>query len=295
VSQSAPPRSLPAAGPNAEQITYWSETTGPKWVALADLLDSQIGPLGELAMSSAALRAGERVLDVGCGCGHTSLELGRRVGARGRVQGIDISAPMLALARERAAQEGAGNVEFVLADAQTTALERGRFDLIFSRFGVMFFADPPAAFANLRRSLGAAGRLAFVCWQPLGSNPWMAIPLAAAAAHVPLPPPPPAGAPGPFAFGDPDRVARILTEAGFADVSLESVETTLRVGGDTGLEGAVRFLLEGVGPTSAALREAPDSLREKVADAVRTALAPHVTPRGVEVGAAVWIATARNA
>jgi len=295
VSQPAAPRALPASGPNAEQIEYWNETSGPKWVALADVLDTQIGPLGELAMARAELRERERVLDVGCGCGQTSLELARRVGPRGRVQGIDISAPMLARARERASQAGVSHAEFTLADAQTTALERARFDLIFSRFGVMFFADPPAAFANLRRALVSGGRLAFVCWQPLPVNPWMLVPLAAAAAHVPLPPPPPAGAPGPFAFGDPERVARILAQAGFEDVSLESVETTLRVGGDGGLEGAVRFLLEGVGPTSAVLREAPEELRAKVTDAVRSALEPHLTPRGVELGAAVWIATARNA
>jgi SAM-dependent methyltransferase len=211
------------------------------------------------------------------------------------VQGIDISGPMLSRARERAAQAGVSNAEFLQADAQTAALERARFDLIFSRFGVMFFADPAAAFGNLRRALVPAGRLAFVCWQPLARNPWMAVPLAAAAAHLPMPAPPPAGAPGPFAFGDPERVARILAQAGFADVSLESVETTLRVGGDAGLEGAVQFLLKGVGPTSALLAEASGELREKVSGAVRTALEPYLTPRGVELGAAIWIATARNA
>ncbi len=294
MSRPAPSRPLPATGPNAEQIEYWNETSGPKWVALADVLDAQIGPLGELAMARAALRAGERVLDVGCGCGQTILELARRVGPRGHVQGIDISGPMLARARERARQGGVSNAEFLLADAQTAALERGRFDLLFSRFGVMFFADPAAAFGNLRRALVSGGRLAFVCWQPLGANPWMAVPLAAAAVHIPMPAPPPAGAPGPFSFGDPERVARVLAQAGFTDVSLESIETTLRVGGDGGLEGAVRFLLEGVGPTSAVLREASEALRGKVSSAVRAALEPYLTARGVELGAAVWIATARN-
>ena len=295
MSETSAVRPLPATGPNAEQIEYWNETSGPKWVALADLLDAQIGPLGLLAMERAAVRAGERVLDVGCGCGHTTLELARRVGPRGQVRGLDISAVMLARARQRAAEQRAGGVDFVLADAQTAALERGRFDLVFSRFGVMFFADPPAAFANLRRTLAPGGRLAFVCWQPLPVNPWMALPLAAAAPLIPMPAPPPAGAPGPFAFGDPERVARILAQAGFSDVSLESVETKLSVAGGGGLDAAVSFLLEGVGPTSAALREAGEASREAVRRAVRTALEPCLTPRGVEMGAAVWIATARSA
>jgi SAM-dependent methyltransferase len=295
VSQTTPSHALPAAGPNAEQIEYWNETSGPRWVAYADVLDAQIGPLGELAMARADLHERERVLDVGCGCGHTSLELARRVGPRGRVLGIDISGPMLLRARERATQAGISNAEFLLADAQTASFERARFDLIFSRFGVMFFADPALAFGNLRRALVPSGRLTFVCWQPLAVNPWMAVPLKAAAAHVQMPAPPPAGAPGPFAFGDPERVARILAQASFADVDLESVETRMRIGADAGLDSAVRFLLEGVGPTTAVLRDASDEVRLKVAASVRSALEPHLTPRGVELGAAIWIATARNA
>jgi SAM-dependent methyltransferase len=252
-----------------------------------------IGPLGERAMDAAEISAGERVLDVGCGCGHTSLELSRRTGARGRVFGVDISAPMLELARERAAKAKTGRVEFMLADAQTAALERNAFDLLFSRFGVMFFADPASAFTNLRRSLVSGGRLAFVCWQPLVKNPWMLVPLGAAAQHISLPPPPPPGAPGPFAFGDADRVARILAQAGFEDVALDAYETTIRVGrGD--LDSATSFLLEGVGPTSAILREATGELRAAVADSVRTALKPFLGADGVALPAATWIATAKN-
>jgi SAM-dependent methyltransferase len=181
----------------------------------------------------------------------------------------------------------------MLADAQTAALERDAFDLLFSRFGVMFFADPAAAFANLRRALVRGGRLAFVCWQPLPKNPWMLVPLGAAAQHIPLPPPPPPGAPGPFAFGDANRVARILAQAGFDQVELDAYETRLRVGrGD--LDSAVSFLLEGVGPTSAVLKDAPAEKRAAVAASVRTALQPFLGANGVELPAATWIATARN-
>jgi SAM-dependent methyltransferase len=289
----APTRSLAAAGPNADQIEYWSQQSGPKWVAMQDLIDGMIAPLGELAMERAAIAPGERVLDVGCGCGQTSLQLAQRVGARGRVLSVDISGVMLARARERALAAGAGQVEFLLADAQTAALPRGGFDLLFSRFGVMFFAEPPTAFANLRRALAKRGRLAFVCWQGLAKNAWMSVPLAAAAQHVKLPAPPLPGTPGPFAFADPERVARILDQAGFSEVSLEAVETRIAVGGGGGIEEATRFLLEGAGPTTAALADASEAERAAVAGAVRKALEPYLTPRGVELGASVWIATAR--
>ena len=182
--------SLAASGPNAEQITYWNEQSGPKWVALDGRLDALISPYGDRALERTKPALGERVLDVGCGCGRTTLELAARVGSPGSVTGIDISTVMLARARERARKSGAQNVRFENADVQTHAFEPGSFDLAFSRFGVMFFADPVAAFANLRGALAPGGRLAFVCWQPLANNPWMQVPLAATAPHLKLPEPP---------------------------------------------------------------------------------------------------------
>ena len=289
-----PSKPLAAMGPNAEQIEYWNDKSGPKWVEHQEMLDTQIGPIGEEAMARAKIQPGERVLDVGCGCGQTSLQLAERVAPRGHVTGVDISGVMLARARERAAAASVSGVEFQLADAQTTSFARS-FDLVFSRFGVMFFADPVAAFTNLRRALAPRGRLAFACWQQLDRNPWMMVPMGAAAKHVPLPPPPPPGAPGPGSLADPERVARILDQAGFRDVSLEALETKVRVAGGGGVEAATRFLLEGVGPTSQAMREASASAMEAVTRAVQTALEPYLTPRGVELGASVWIVTARGA
>lgn len=294
MSQATSFRPLTATGPNAEQIEYWNEKSGPKWVAHQDLLDAQIGPLGELAMERARIQAGLRVVDVGCGCGQTSLQLAQRVGARGRVLGVDVSGVMLARARARAAEARASRAEFLLADAQTAAFERS-FDLVYSRFGVMFFADPVAAFGNLRRALVSGGRLAFVCWQALDRNPWMSVPLSAAARHVSLPPPPPPGAPGPGSLADPERVARILDQAGFEQVSLEAVETKLCIAGGGGVEEAARFLLEGVGPTSQALRDASEHALAVVGRSLREALEAYLTPRGVEMGAAVWIVTASRA
>jgi len=279
-----------AEGPNAEQIVYWNETAGPKWVALQDVLDQQIRPLGEAAMERVGSADGERVLDVGCGTGETTVELAHRVGPGGAVTGIDLSAPMLARARQRAT--GIGNVTFRAADAQTTLLEAAHFDVCFSRFGVMFFIDPVAAFANLRSALQPGGRLGFVCWQALPKNPWMQVPLAAAARHITLPPPPEPGTPGPFSLADAERVCGILERAGFSDLGFDDHRATLTIGGGKGLDEVVDILLTGVGPTSAAMRQADRAVRATVAAAVREALAPyHSTGAGLRMDGACWLVT----
>jgi SAM-dependent methyltransferase len=282
------------AGPaNAQQITYWNEVSGPKWVALSDLIDAQIAPIGREAIDRAAPLPGERVLDVGCGCGASSRAAAARVAPDGRVLGVDVSAPMLAHAREAHAE--VAGVEFLRADAQTHAFEAGGFEALVSRFGVMFFEAPEVAFANLRGALTAGGRLAFVCWQPLARNLWMSAPLAAAAEHLPEPlAPPEPGAPGPFAFADPDRVRRILEAAGFAGVAFESIEGTSAPGGARTPEEAARFLVE-MGPTARALRDAgaDDALRERVLGAVARALEAFVADDGVQAPYAAWRVTAR--
>lgn len=278
---------------NAEMVRYWNEVSGPKWVALQSVIDRQIEPLGRRALARAGLAAGERVLDVGCGCGATSLEAARRVAPGGSVLGLDLSAPMLARARERAAAEDVANAEFLQADAQTAALP-GPFDAVVSRFGVMFFDAPALAFTNLRRTLRTGGRLSFVCWQGVNRNPWMSVPLAAVASVLPLPTPAAPDAPGPFAFADDGRVRGILAEAGFTDVVVEGVEERLAVGpGD--LEGTARFLLS-MGPAAVVLRESPEAAAREaeVLDAVRTALRPHLTPDGVVMPSACWLVSARN-
>lgn len=286
---------IEATGPNAEQIKYWNETAGPKWVALQAFLDEQIRPLGLMAMERARIADAEHVLDVGCGCGDTAMEIASQVGAKGSVTGIDISTPMLERARQTARQRGVANVAFENADAQTAALPQQRFDLLFSRFGVMFFIDPPAAFANLRRALKAGGRLAFVCWRGLPENPWMFVPVMAAAQHIPLPPPAAPDAPGPFAFADAERVRAILAGAGFTDIAFTGVDETLTIGGQLELQRTAEFLMQ-MGPTAVALRQVPDSeaVKDKVAAAVREALLPYQTPQGIRMASAAWIVTAHN-
>jgi len=279
-------------GPNAEQVKYWNEQ-GDKWVALQEVIDGQIGPLGERLMDRVGIGSGERVLDVGCGCGATTLQLARRVGSAGAVVGVDISAPMLARAEERAHAAGVTNVRFELGDAQTHAFDGGAFDVVFSRFGIMFFTQPEAAFANLRVALRRGGRLAFICWRSLQENPWVLVPLMAVAQHVPLPAPPAPGTPGPFALADGERVRDILTGAGFGEVAIEPLTDAVAVGGGD-LDRAVDIMLQ-IGPAGAALREAGMPAHPAVVAAVRDAIAPYHSPdAGVRLPAAAWLVTARG-
>jgi SAM-dependent methyltransferase len=283
---------VPESQANLEQARYWNEQGGPQWVRRQQQVDAQTRPFGLAGMQRAGVRREEHVLDVGCGCGDTSLELAQRVGPGGAVLGIDISQPMLARARERQEELGIQNLEFLRADAQTHPLPRERFDLVFSRFGVMFFDDPPAAFANLRAALRAGGRLCFLCWQVLEKNDWARVPLMAAARHVQPPAPPAPGAPGPFALADPDRVRRILEAAGFEDVSCESYEAEVTMGGARSVEEAVAFLLE-IGPVTRLLSEADTDVRARVARAIGEALTPHASRAGVSLPGAAWIVLAR--
>lgn len=277
---------------NPEQIEYWNQLAGPKWAALAERIDAQIDPIGLEAQRRAAVRAGERVLDVGCGCGQTSLQLAGAVGPTGRVLGIDVSAPMLALARERAQRAGLAHCDFVQADAQVYDFGSARFGLVYSRFGVMFFSDPAAAFANLRRTLAPDGRCVFVCWQALVQNPWMTLPLQAVAQHCTLPAAADPHAPGPFAFADPERLRALLARAGFSDITIEPFGGHLAIGRGESLDSIVVFLQQ-IGPAAAALRDADTALRERVGASMREALEPHYRGTAVELGFACWIVRAR--
>lgn len=273
---------------NADQIAYWNETGGLTWASLQERLDRQIDPLGQRAIAALEPKPGERVLDIGCGCGQTSLELAEAVGPGGAVTGLDISRPMLKVAADRARAAGAGQARFIEADAQVHAFEPASVDAVFSRFGVMFFSDPTAAFANIRTALRPGGRMAFVCWRTMPENAFMALPLRAALAHVPPPPPPQPGALGPFAFADAERLRGILAAAGFTDIAIVPHDQKI---GSGDLEQTLALSLK-IGPLGAMLRENPDR-RDQVVDAVRDALRPHEEPEGVMLDAAAWIVTAR--
>jgi SAM-dependent methyltransferase len=279
-----------AEGPNAEQIRHWNEQGGPRWVALRRLLDAQLAGLGEAAIAALAPVAGERVVDVGCGAGATTLALAARV-APGEAVGVDVSAPLLAEARARAGD--LPYVRFLEADPQLAAPVDG-FDAVFSRFGVMFFADPVAAFANLARGVRPGGRLAFVCWRALAENEWMTLPIAAATPHLSAPPAPPdPGAPGPFAFAEAARVREILGRAGWGDVAVTPHDARIGPGGADNLEDALT-LATSVGPVATAMRDASAGVAAAVRDAVRAALAARAPDGAVALAAATWIVTARR-
>ena len=276
----------PNNAPNAQQADYWNAAAGPNWAELQEPLDRQLAPLGHAAMAALKPRAGEHILDIGCGAGDTSLDLARAVAPGGQVTGVDISKTLLGVARRRAG--GVAGVSFIEADAQTWHFAAASFDAVFSRFGVMFFANPVAAFRNIVAALKPGGRMAFVCWRPPAENPIMMLPMMAAAPYLPPMPQPEPGAPGPFAFADPERVRGILIEAGFLDVT--ATPHNQKVGGGD-LDTAVGLALK-VGPLGGMLREAPDK-RDAVIAAVRDALGAHVGPDGVKLDSATWIVTAR--
>lgn len=282
---------LEAVGVNAPQIEYWNGPAGDKWAKLADSQDIMLGALGSAAMDACDIRFGHIVLDVGCGSGTTTIEITRRVGAEGRVLGIDISTPMLDVGRARLEALGIDSVTFDNNDIAAYPFEEGSFDRVFSRFGVMFFIDPIAAFTNIRKGMKSGGRLAFVCWQGLNKNPWMEIPFKIALQYLPAPPTVGPEEPGPLAFADPDRVRRILSGAGFGNIDLESLKTTLPLGVD--VPASVEKLVQ-LGPTGRLLGSAPDDIKARVADDLGAAISEFQTDSGVMIGSATWIISATS-
>ena len=283
------------AGKNTNQAGDWNGEGGQRWAANQDRLDAMAAVFGQAAIEAVAPAAGERILDVGCGAGASSLALATRVGASGEVLGVDISAPLIGRARAYAPQEAP--VLFQVADASSAELPEGAFDILFSRFGVMFFEDPTSAFAHMRRAIRPGGRVAFVCWRGAGENEWMRLPMGAIKGIVPLPAPTDPEAPGPFSFGDRGRVLRILTAAGFADIAIAPFDASIPFGEgatrDAAIDDAVKMALE-VGPPSRALADQPSDIRARASAALRAAYSGRPGERSVMMDGAVWIVTARN-
>jgi SAM-dependent methyltransferase len=282
---------LAADGLNAKQIEFWNGPAGDSWTEFMDSQDRMLGPLGETAMAAADLSTGHRVIDIGCGCGSTTLELARRVGPAGHVLGVDISTPMLERAGERAAQQDDSSIDLRNSDAATHAFTPQAFDRVFSRFGVMFFADPTAAFANIRTALKPGGRLAFVCWQPLDLNPWMGTTIAVAAQYLERPDPPAPDDPGPFAFRDPERVTAILSGAGFANIEIAPNHQALAFEAD--VAESVNKLLQ-LGPMAQPYTQAPADIQERIRADLSAAIEGYLTDDGVKIDSATWIVSADN-
>jgi SAM-dependent methyltransferase len=278
---------------NAEMRRYWNEVAGPRWVQRAEIQEARNIEVAGIVLKAAAAAPGERVLDVGCGPGATALPLAAAVGPQGHVTGVDISEPMLGLLRRRVAERGISNLTPLLADAQTHQFAPGSFDLLTSRFGVMFFADPAAAFRNLAAALRPGGRLAMAVWSSIDDNLHWKIPFEIAVKHVGRPAPTTPNAPGPMAFRDPDYVRKILTEAGFAGIAVEKRGFDV-VGRSPAAEAEHAGQL---GPSGRLLdeKQADDATRRAIVAEAEAAFAPHAQPDGrVLLPGTILLITARR-
>jgi len=273
---------------NVDQAANWDGPDGEYWAAHQERFDGSIRPHHALLMAAAAITPGERVLDIGCGNGLTSRDAARAAGPAGSVVGVDLSGPMLARAEQLAKDDGLGNVRFEQADAQVHRFEPGTFDVAMSRFGVMFFADPVAAFTNIASALRPGGRLAILVWQSVAGNEWITALRDALAMGRDLPVPPP-GAPGPFGLADPDYVRGVLTGAGFTDVGFAGSEQPFNVGRDA--DDAYAFTA-GLQPVLMLLAELDEATRARALDNLRATVAVHETPDGVVFRSAAWVITA---
>lgn len=280
---------------NVYQVSDWNGSSGERWVSNQARLDAMLAPFGDAALEVAALRPAEHVLDIGCGAGTQTFALARKVGSQGHVLAVDISASLIDRARRTMPADLP--VRWEVADASVVPLPAQGFDLLYSRFGVMFFDDPVAAFAHMRKALRPGGRLVFVCWRSAAENDWVRLPMGAIRDLVPPSPPPSPDAPGPFSFGDRARVEDILSAAGFVDCGMRAFDRTINFGlgenREAAVADAVHMAFE-VGPLSRALADQPDAIREPAVKAVHAAFSIRPGERSVEIDGAAWIVTARN-
>lgn len=271
-----------SAQPGMDQKALWNGSAGRAWVHNQRLLDQLLAPFEALLSSDGVLGAATRVLDVGCGTGATTLAIARRLGAQGACAGIDLSAPMIAVAHARAEAEQA-NVHFFAADAQTHAFEPAAFDLIVSRFGVMFFDDPVQAFANLHHAAREDARLAFIAWRSATENPFMTTAERAAGPLLPNLPVRQPGGPGQFAFADPNHIRTVLAESGWSDIDIQPIDVACAMP-----ENDLVPYLTWLGPVGQLLQDADERTRARVIGTLLAAFAPYVHGGEVRFDAACW-------
>lgn len=269
--------------PEAE---YWNNEGGERWVRYIDRLETLAGAFSASLIEELKLSEGEKVLDIGCGGGPTSAAYAKAVGSTGAVLGLDISETILKVARERFGH--VTNLNFMTADAGTHSFNQDTFDVMTSRFGVMFFPDPINAFTNIRKALKPSARVAFMCWRSIKENPWMGAPAAAAFTVLPAPEKSEPGSPGPFSLSDPERVQGVLKTAGFTNISCEKVDQHVNLGT---VEEALETLCN-LGPAAAALRKAGPAERSKALTAIQDVLEANQSAEGVKMLGATWLVSA---
>jgi SAM-dependent methyltransferase len=283
----------PLPDPNEVQRRYWNIVAGPRWIANPGFRERRNQESLDLLLASLAPLGGERTVEIGCGTGAVTLPLAQAVGETGRVLAVDIAEPMLAAARRRLAEAGARHVELVLGDAQVLAFEQGAFDLATSRMGVMFFADPVAAFRNIGTALRPGGRLVFACWATLAENRHWLISYDIALRHLG----PPAAAedqtPGPLAFGDPDYVRRILSEARFSEIAIDRAHPTII--GASAEEEARQALA--MGPTARLIeaKQPSEEVRRRIGEEIAAAFAALASDGPIRMAATILLVSARRA
>jgi SAM-dependent methyltransferase len=278
--------------PNEDQARFWNEDGGPRWVAHEQWFDTMLEPFGAALDAAADVQPGDHVLDVGCGFGTTTLALARAVGPEGRVMAVDLSDVMVERVRARATDRGLTNVITRVADAQTDPLPASHFRVAVSRFGVMFFDDLTAAFANIRTSLQPGGRLVFICWQPVAANELGSLVLTAMQ-PITGALPPPGRRPGPYALGDDELVRTVLRDAGYEAVEVQSVKAPVVMGGGEGLDAAVTHCTW-MSEIRRALADLDDERRAQALDRLRAALATRLVDGRVVLAGATWLVTARG-
>lgn len=278
---------------NDAESVIWNGAVGSAWARHAEHYDATLAPFGEAVMERLQLQADASVLDVGCGTGATTVELARRV-SPGSAVGVDLSSPMLVAAQRRAGAGGTENLAFHRVDVGADEIPGGPYDVAFSRFGVMFFDDPVAAFANIRRSMVPGGRLGFICFKGPFENPFIVTPLLAAASLLQLPPPPGPGQPSPFSLADPDQTRSMLESAGFDQIVIDDGPTEAVLGGADDLDALALRVLEQNPLSGPALGSVDGSVRAAAIAATADAVRPFVVGDRATLGAATWVVTAVN-
>ena len=282
---------------NQLQKDMWNGRAGASWVRHNSLLEELLSEPGRRCMDLFSLPPEPQILDVGCGCGNQTLEWASRLDPSSKITGVDISEPMLALADDlKSANHSSlqADVSFLLGDASESLFPEGSFDAIYSRFGVMFFADPMSAFATLRSTLKPDGQLGFVCWQSPALNPFFAAPMQAALTVLPPPPPAKPGAPGPFGLSDRERTADVLNAAGFRDISVQPLKLELSAGASRTFDELFQDLIQ-IGPAAALIAESDPALVEQARFAVYEKLTEFYSPgAGVQFEANFWLVSARR-